>query len=330
NQTEISGNGLLATTPDDGDGIFLAVGTSQFGYMNASITNNHFSGNANIDFVTQSFTTTMTPSVNALFNTPPGNPTINAAFQPDPVARLALTLTGNVGNTIDVTRLGASYPPFGATQVTDPNKTIPGLYDDPFIVGGIYQFLTSQQNRYRNAQREPGVFNQFGTPIDGGVFFLGGIWGTYAHDASATTPDTVAGAPAPTTTSFAQNNGIIINNGDYVGAVVQFLGGPDLGEERVISSSSNTNQTITVSQAFGVAPVPGNEFTVTAYEQAGTGMSTFVTDSGPSVNTFNHFATVVSDFSSTITFLGTGGNNTGPFTYTWATVPPGTFGTPFP
>ncbi len=332
NQTEISGNGSAAAVPDDGDGIFLAEGTSQFGFMNASITNNHFSGNANIDFVTQSFTTTANPIVTNLFVTTGGNPTINPAFQPDPVARLALTLTGNVGNTVDVTRVGAGYAQPITIPVTDANKTTPGLYDDPFIDSGIYQFLASDEARFRNAQREPGVFNQGGVPIDGGALVIGGIWGTFAHNASATTPDT-AGA-ASTTTSVVSSNGIIINSGDYASqnTVVQILGGPDAGEIRTISSTSNTTQSITVAPALAVSPA-GSQFTVTAYEQAGVGQSTFVTDSGPSVTTHNTWGTVVTDFNTELLY---GGNvmhpsgAVGQFTYTWQTFPLGSFGTPFP
>ena len=93
-------------------------------------------------------------------------------------------------------------------------------------------------------------------------------------------------------------------------------------------SSSNTNETITISPALGAPPAVGTPFTVTAFEQAGTGQSTFITDSGPSVTTFNTFGTVISDFGSAVTLAGV--NGTGPFTYTWATVAPGSFGTPFP
>ncbi len=328
NQTEISGNGLSAATPDEGDGIFIAVGTSQFGFVNASVTNNHFSGNANIDFVTQSFTTTATPIVTNLFNAT--TLAINPAFQPDPLARLALNLTGNVGNTIDVTRLGATYPPLGSPLQTDVNKTIPGLYDDPFVAGGEYHFLTGtpDQDRVRNAQREPGVFNEGGTPIDGGALTIGGIWGTFAHNASATTPDTVAGAPAPTAGSFSGNNFVIINDSDYKGAVLQFLNGPDGGAASLVSNTTAATQNFTVAPPFGVAPVPGNAFTVTAFEQAGVGQSTFVTDSGPSVTTHNTFGTVISDFGTNIGIAGD--LLEGPFTFTWATVPAGSFGSPFP
>jgi hypothetical protein len=326
NQTEISGNGLKATTPDDGDGIFIAAGTSENGFINASLTNNHFSGNANIDVVTQSFITTATPTATNLFITPAaGAPTINPNFQADPVARLALHLTGNVGNTIDVTRLGAFYPPTLATPQTDTFKTIPGFYDDPFVAGGEYQFTAANQSRFRNAQREPGVFNQGGTSIDGGAFFIGGIWGTFAHNASATTPDT-AGA-ASNTTSIVSTNGIITTSGDYVNAIAQILNGVDAFEQRLITASTNTTQTLTVTPALAASPA-GSQFTVTAFEQAGTGQSTFVTDSGPSVTTHNTFGTVISDFGTNITLAGV--NGTGPFTYTWQTFPPGAFGSPFP
>jgi hypothetical protein len=328
NQTEISGNGLKAATPDDGDGIFIAAGTSQFGFTNASLTNNHFSGNANIDVVTQSFTTTKTPTVTNLFL--PNTTSINPNFEPDPVARLALHLTGNVGNTIDVTRVGASYPrlpPAEAAQ-TDTFKTIPGLFDDPFIALGEYQFIAADQNRFRNAQREPGVFNQGGTSIDGGTLFIGGIWGTFAHNASATTPDTAGGAS--TTTSIVSTNGIVINSGDYVNAVAQILNGVDAFEQRVISASTNTTQALTVGPALTASPA-GSQFTVTAFEQAGTGQSTFVTDSGPSVNSHNTFATVVSDFATQLVpVLAAPNEFRGEFTYTWQTFPPGTFGSPFP
>jgi hypothetical protein len=321
NQTEISGNGSAAVARDDGDGLFIHVGTSQFGFVNASVTNNHFSGNANIDFVTQSFTTTKTPAVNPFFNS---DGSINAAFQPDPLARLALHLTGNVGNTVDVTRLGASY------QSTDPFKTIPGTYDDPFVPGGTYTFVTANgdQSRVRNAQREPGVFNTGGTPIDGGALIIGGIWGTFAHNASATTPDTVAAAPVPTTTTFSGTNAVIGINGDYVNAQVEFLNGTDGGQTRVISATTATGQVFTVAQALTVPPNAGSQFTVTAFEQAGVGQSTFVTDSGPSVQTHNTFGTVISNFGDQIVFAG----NTlhGPFSYTWAQVPLGSFGSPFP
>jgi hypothetical protein len=327
NQTEISGNGLKAITPDDGDGIFIMVGTSQFGYINASVTNNHFSGNANIDFVTQSFVTTKTPASGiALFNPATGGiaigTTAQTTFQPDPVARLALTLTGNVGNTIDVTRVGAFYVD------NDPQKSIPGFYTDPFVAGGAFQFVTGSDVRGTNAQREPGTFNVGGVPIDGGALTIGGIWGTYAFSANPTTPDTVATTTPAPTGSWTGTNGTIINSGDFVGAQVTFLNGPDGGVQRILTATTNTTQTFTITQTLPIAPVPGNQFTVASFELAGVGQSTFVTDSGPSVTTHNTFATVVSDFGDQVTTPNP--NSVGQFTFTWATVPLGSFGSPFP
>ena len=157
NQTQIAGNGTKAIAPDDGDGILINVGTSQFGYIGASITNNHFSGNANIDFVTQSITTTAQPTVTTVFNAT--TTTTNTAFQPDPLARLALHLVGNVGDNIDVVRTGAFYGGTGTTS--DPNKTIPGVWDGVTNnnTPTTFVFVAADETRRRNAQREPGVTN---------------------------------------------------------------------------------------------------------------------------------------------------------------------------
>ncbi len=195
NQTEISGNGTAPISADDGDGILINVGTSQFGYLNASITNNHFSGNANIDFVTQSFVSTAQPSVTNLYVAATG--AINPLYQPDPLARLALHLTGNVGNQIDVTRSGAFYG--GASQPADAFKTIPGEWNGTNNRGMprlTYIFTAADETRRRNAQREPGVFVQefpfppFGGTVDNGTFVLGGIWDTQATLANPGNPST--------------------------------------------------------------------------------------------------------------------------------------------
>jgi Inverse autotransporter, beta-domain len=356
NQTEISGNGTAAIVPDDGDGILINVGTSQFGYVNASITNNHFSGNANIDFVTQSIVTTAQPSVTALYI--PTTSAINPAFQPDPLARIALNLTGNVGDTIDVTRTGAFYG--GSGQAPDPNKTIPGTWNGTDNQGNAddpYTFVAADESRRRNAQREPGVFNSGGTAVDGGALLIGGIWDTQATLANPGSPSTtnnsqypgqtsppytanpnsVAATPTPTTTTFAAATPIIVNSGDYVGAYTIFVP-PNPGPNafpgtgiRIITQTSNTNQQITVGQAYPVAPVVTNTFAITASELAGTGQSTFVTDSGPSVLTHNTFGTVISDFTTTAGFISpqqTPGE--GQFGFGWRVVAPGSFGAGFP
>jgi Inverse autotransporter, beta-domain len=323
NQTQIAGNGTKAIAPDDGDGILINVGTSQFGYVAASVTNNHFSGNANVDFVTQSITTTAQPAVATVFNS--ANGTLNTAFQPDPLARLALHLVGNVGDTIDVVRTGALYQ---TPTPGDPNKTIPGVWDGVSNNGTpeTFVFVAADESRRRNAQREPGVTNEGGESLFGGAITIGGTWFTQAEP----TPTTVAATPTPTTTSFGPSNGMIVNTGDYATSLVTFSSGSDAGFTRVIMSSSTTGG-FTVGQALPTAPTVGSSFTINGAELAGTGASTFVTDSGPSVNTLNHFNTVITDFGTQIGFVAP--NQTpgeGQFPYGWRTVPLGTFGSTFP
>jgi hypothetical protein len=336
NQTEISGNGTKAIAPDDGDGILIDVGTSQFGYIAASVTNNHFSGNANIDFVTQSVVTTAQPYQTAsgsqgtpvtLFNSSTG--AINPAFQPDPLARLALHLTGNVGDTINVTNTGAFYGGSASGTQPDPAKTIPGVWDGVNNNGTAttYTFVAADESRRRNAQREPGVTNVGGDSLFGGAIVLGGIWYTQA----ALTPNTVAATPAPTTTSWAPTIGMIVNTNDYVNSVATFENGSDGGLSRVITGSSSTTGAFTITQTLPTPPSVGSTFVVNAGELAGTGTSTFVTDSGPSVNTYNHFNTVVTDFSTQVGFVApnqTPGESQ--FPYGWNTVPLGSFGGSFP
>lgn len=103
NNTAIVGNGTDTTVaPDDRNGMWIRVGTSSGGHINADVDQNFFSGNGNVDFVTESFVATPDPTVTS--------PYTNAAgFQADPVARLFLDLTNNVGDEIDVTRPGAFY-----------------------------------------------------------------------------------------------------------------------------------------------------------------------------------------------------------------------------
>jgi hypothetical protein len=318
--------------------------------------------------VTQSIVTTAQPSVTNLYVTTTG--AINTAFQPDPLARIALNLTGNVGDTIDVTRTGAFYG--GSGQAPDPNKTIPGTWNGTDNQGNAndpYTFVAADESRRRNAQREPGVFyqqypNSGATSVDGGALIIGGIWdtqatlanpGTYPLVAASTNntqypgeiapnfpvyaanPNSVAATPAPSTTTFAAATGIIVNSGDYVGAYTIFVP-PNPGPNafpgtgiRIITQTSNTNQQITVGQAYPVAPVVGNTFAITASEQAGTGQSTFVTDSGPSVLTHNTFGTVISDFTTTAGFVNPRQTPAeDQFGFGWRVVAPGSFGAGFP
>ncbi len=306
-----------------------------------TITNNHFSGNANIDFVTQSFVSTAAPTDSApnnqLYNS--SNGALNAGFQPDPLARLALNLTGNVGNNIDITRTGAFYQ---TTSATLPDqKTVYGEFngvtnnDTPDIYAFNQGNTPPDVERRRNAQREPGATNTGGVSVDGGAFFLGGVWTNQATLASTTSPNTVNAAPTPSTTNWGPNVSMINNNGDYELAYATFLTGPDAGQTlRVITTTTaaagTTPQSFTITQALPVAPTPGNQFTVTAPEQAGTGASTFVTDSGPTVNTFNHFNTVITDFTTQVGFLNFNQPSEAQFPFGWRVVPSGSFGVGFP
>ena len=102
-RTAVIGNGTnTAVAADDRNGVFIRVGTSSFGFVNATVTENFFDGNGNIDFVTQSFTATPTPSVISQYTNPDNH-------IPDPLARLGLIFTNNMGDSIDVTRFGATY-----------------------------------------------------------------------------------------------------------------------------------------------------------------------------------------------------------------------------
>jgi hypothetical protein len=328
NQTEISGNGTKAQTADDGDGIFILVGTSQFGFVNASVTNNHFSGNANIDFATQSFVATAEPIVTN-FRTAGGG--INAAFTPDPLARLNLHLTGNVGQEIDVTRPGAFYG--GPNQPADAFKSIIGSFDDPNIPDGFYAFGTANDatTRRRNAQRNPN--DSFVDPTDP---FVTGSEVPAPNDNLYTVGPLTSGPPTPTqfSTLGPPAKFPIGADNDLVNATIVFQNSSNYpGIIRVISATTALGQQITISQAVapGTPPPPAGQFSIVAEQQSGTGSSTFVTDSGPSVNTFNSFSHVVSDFTNQATFQnlpeGTGDRNNiltsaeTPFTYTWAISP---------
>ncbi len=287
NQTEVRGNGVNAVSDDDGNGVYIRVGTATaapFGYVGpvgrvqAALESNHFSGNLNIDVVTESFTATVDPPVVNPFTDPYNGTT--SGFVPDPLARLNFRLVGNVGQQIDVTRIGAFY------NNSDPYKTIPGI--GPFGAGDL--------TRRRNAQANESDITAAGSPT------------------------TVAGAPAPapTTTVFSSTNAVIGADGDLVNALVQFTGGANSGQTQQISSTTLLNQAITVGAAFGAAPGVGDPFTITATNQAGTGASTFVTEFGNVTAGGNTWDTIVGDFGDTATFANASGAEAA-FPYTWTT-----------
>lgn len=98
-QTAVLGNGAnVGATAFDRNGVVLRAGTSSSGALTATVDRNIFSGNGNIDFVVESFVATPTPT------------------GADPLARLGLILTDNVGDSIDLVRNGATYNNASATK----------------------------------------------------------------------------------------------------------------------------------------------------------------------------------------------------------------------
>jgi hypothetical protein len=284
-QTEIRGNGTNAD--DDGNGLYIRVGTSQFGIVRAAVEENHFSGNTNIDVVTESFTATADPAVVQPFNetggfvgTPP--------YIPDPLARLDFRLQGNVGQQIDVTRLGAFY------DNDDEFKSILGP-NTPFTGPDA---LT----RRRNAQREAVDLDL----VDGNPITI--------FDPANTV--NVLALPIPTEATFA--TGLFISaDEDYVHAMAEFVNGVNTGASRRIDATAVDDQTITVAEDFPAIPAPGDDLTIIAYDQAGIGQSTFVTED-VSVNTNNTFDLVITDFGTAVTFLDFEPDEVN-FPYTWTT-----------
>jgi hypothetical protein len=130
--TAIIGNGTnTGVSADDRNGVWIRVGTSTSGFVNANVDGNFFAGNGNVDFVTQSFTATPDPGVASPYTNAPG-------VVQDPLARLGLSLTNSTGDEIDVTRFGATYA--NADAFKSPNA-----------------FFDST-SRLRNAQRFPSDF----------------------------------------------------------------------------------------------------------------------------------------------------------------------------
>ncbi|MCA9039139.1 MAG: right-handed parallel beta-helix repeat-containing protein [Planctomycetaceae bacterium] len=128
--------GVVVPYPDSGNGLFVYVGTVDFGGIEADIRDNYLSGNESVDVVFQSYTE-IDPASLAVAPLLTSSGSINGAYQPDPLARLDLRFTGNVGETIDATRQGAYF------DNADPFKSPAG--------GGN---LFNSSSRRRNAQRE--------------------------------------------------------------------------------------------------------------------------------------------------------------------------------
>lgn len=250
-QTEVRGNGTNAVADDDGNGLYIRVGTSQFGIVRAAVEDNHFSGNLNIDVVTESFVATIDPPVINPF-TDPYNGTVSG-FTPDPLARLDFRLQGNVGQQIDVTRVGAFY------NNDDEFKSVLGP-------GPLFDSTT----RRRNAQREATNVSAFGSPSS-------------VQDPPAATETTFSSLNNIVTADGQLVNAIVtFTSGANSGQTQQISG-----------TTNDVFDSITVAEAFGAAPADTDTFTITALAQSGTGSSTFRTEDANIFlnNTFDTYIT---------------------------------------
>lgn len=107
--TAVIGNGTnTGVTPDNRNGVWIRVGTSLSGAVNATVDRNVLTGNGNVDFATESFSSISQATLVAggVFSQYPNTPGVHV---PDPLARLGLVFTNNRLSTLDVTRFGATY-----------------------------------------------------------------------------------------------------------------------------------------------------------------------------------------------------------------------------
>ncbi|MFG0333465.1 MAG: beta strand repeat-containing protein, partial [Maioricimonas sp. JB049] len=141
--TAIVGNGTnTGVSADDRNGVWIRVGTSSFGAVNATVDQNFMSGNGNVDFVTQSFTATPDPNVASQY-------TNGANFTADPVARLGLLMTDNTGDTADVTRFGATY------NNADQFKSPAAIFNSTSRLRNAQRFATDMVARMDSVQAAP-------------------------------------------------------------------------------------------------------------------------------------------------------------------------------
>jgi hypothetical protein len=133
------------------------------GRVNARITDNTFDGNQGEDVIFESFVSTAAPAVTA--GTWDATAFTVTAYEGDPLARLNLVFRGNSGQSIDVTRAGASYGTAEGVFKSRLNSATPG---GPFTTA----------TRARNAQRIPARGGDVAAPIlslDGGIFEYAGV-----------------------------------------------------------------------------------------------------------------------------------------------------------
>jgi hypothetical protein len=172
------------------------------GRINARVTDNTFDGNQGEDVLFESFVSTAAPAVTAgtwdavMF-------TVTPVYEADPLARLNLVFRGNSGQSLDVTRAGASY---NAAEGVFKSRLDTETPAGPFTIA----------TRARNAQRLPGRGGDVAAPIvslDLGVFQYSGVGAStfrIENDFETTnflTGDTFAidGQPIPPTFNVSPN-----------------------------------------------------------------------------------------------------------------------------
>lgn len=135
---DFGGNGVGSNS---GDNMFAGNGR-----VNARVNNNMFQGNLGDDVFVQSFTATpVLPSTAGTWDATTF--TVNPGFRQDPLARLNMVFTGNTGNSLNVTNVGAFYNDadavFKSREAAGNGGQTPG---GPFQING-------GDARRRNAQR---------------------------------------------------------------------------------------------------------------------------------------------------------------------------------
>lgn len=135
---DFSGNGVGS---NNGDSMFAGNGR-----VNARVNNNMFQGNLGDDVFVQSFTATpVLPTTGGTWDATTF--TVNPGFRQDPLARLNMAFTGNTGNSLNVTNVGAFYnnaeAVFKSREAAGQGGQTPG---GPFQING-------GDVRRRNAQR---------------------------------------------------------------------------------------------------------------------------------------------------------------------------------
>lgn len=145
-QFDATGFVMRVGTSDGGRGVTFEGGYASdgFGGVIASVTNNVFSGNYGTDVWFESFTSTVNPiTTSGTWNQ--NEFTINpGGYQSDPLARLDLVFSGNSGDSIQVTNVGAWY------SNAEPQFKSRGFFAAPNLSG---PFAGAGPNRRRNAQR---------------------------------------------------------------------------------------------------------------------------------------------------------------------------------